>query len=72
MPWLSDCNSTKDVAEPDLRTFAHICKVRSIQSFFLHMVEKEGLEDSIPLELEMHMLRRLREWEDSEVIARHR
>jgi hypothetical protein len=72
VPWLSDCDSREEMAEPDLRTFAHICRVRSLQSFFMHMVEKEALEDSVPLELEMHMLNRLREWEDAEVIARHR
>ncbi|KAJ9137075.1 C6 transcription factor [Pleurostoma richardsiae] len=71
VPWLSDCDSREEMAEPDLRTFAHICRVRSLQSFFMHMVEKEALEDSVPLELEMHMLNRLREWEDAEVIARH-
>lgn len=72
VPWLHDCHSTSSSGEPDLRTFAHICKIRSLQSLFMHIVEKDDLDGTLPLELEMHMLTCLREWEDSEVIAKHR
>ena len=43
-----------------------------MQSFLLHMIEKDDLEDTVPLELEMHMLKSLREWEDPEAISGHR
>ncbi|EXJ78710.1 hypothetical protein A1O1_09112 [Capronia coronata CBS 617.96] len=72
MPWLSDC-APRERPElfPNLRTFAHICKIRTVQSLFMHMVEKDDLEDSVPLELQMHMLETLRKWEQPDVIAMH-
>lgn len=72
LPWLSDCATAQDTTYFDLRTFAHVCKIRTLQSFFMHMVEKDELEDMVPLELEMHMLKSLREWEDTDTISRHR
>ena len=87
VPWLADCDaeSSRDglglgfglglsaagTGDPDLRTFAHICKIRTMQSFFMHAVEKDDLHDGIPADLEGHMLQTLREWEDTSVIARH-
>lgn len=72
LPWFPEL--AKQGAAPyfDLRTFAYICKVRSIQSFFMHLIEKDSLEDTVPLELEMHMLKTLREWEDPEAVGMHR
>ncbi|KAH8680364.1 hypothetical protein BGZ61DRAFT_520184 [Ilyonectria robusta] len=71
LPWLSDCATAQDATYFDLRTFAHVCKIRTLQSSFMHIVEKDELEDMVPLELEMHMLKSLREWEDTETISRH-
>jgi hypothetical protein len=72
LPWISDCASRDDTSYFDLNTFAHVCKIRELQSFFMHMIEKDDLEDTVPVELEMHMLKNLRQWEDSEAITRHR
>lgn len=71
-PWLADCVLQEKPTYTDLRTFAHICKIRKLMSFFLHMVEKDELEDGVPKELELHMSHSLREWEDSTAIANHR
>lgn len=72
LPWLPELAKQDAASYFDLRTFAYICKVRSIQSFFMHLIEKDGLEDTVPLELEMHMLKTLREWEDPGAVGKHR
>jgi hypothetical protein len=74
LPWTEHRDTLdKDVSYPDLRTFSYICKIRTIQSFFMHMIEKDELEGKpVPLDLEIHMLRELREWENDESIRKHR
>ncbi|CAG9974376.1 unnamed protein product [Clonostachys byssicola] len=73
LPWTEHRGTLdKDVSYPDLRTFSYICKIRTIQSFFMHMIEKDELEGKpVPLDLEIHMLRELREWENDETIRKH-
>ncbi|KAH8895608.1 hypothetical protein GQ53DRAFT_820428 [Thozetella sp. PMI_491] len=73
LPWLADCDWGETKMYPDLQTFAHVCKIRAIQSFFMHMVEKDGLHTvMIPPELELHMQKSLRDWMDPAVLAKHR
>ncbi|KAH7176888.1 hypothetical protein EDB81DRAFT_940725 [Dactylonectria macrodidyma] len=71
LPWLSDCGTSQDALFFDLKTFAHVCNIRSIQSFFMHTVEKDDIGDVIPFELEVQMLDKLRNWEDPDVISDH-
>ncbi|KAH7127899.1 hypothetical protein B0J13DRAFT_679418 [Dactylonectria estremocensis] len=71
LPWLSDCGTSQDALFFDLKTFAHVCNIRSIQSFFMHTVERDDIEDVIPFELEAQMLDKLRHWEDPGVISEH-
>lgn len=74
LPWLADYQPVGATAYPDLKTFAHVCRIRSIQSLLMHLVERDESEEGAPLapDLEMHLLKSLREWEDPDVIASHR
>ena len=72
VPWLVDCATQGITDLPSFKTFAYICKIRALQSFFMHMVEKDNLEGSIPPELEIHMLKNLSAWEDPVAIQEHR
>ncbi len=75
MPWLLDCPPADGQSVyPNLSTFAHICKVRYIQSQFMHNLRLVELGEGTGVlsELQERTLRELHEWEKPDEIYTHR
>ncbi|CAK7207372.1 hypothetical protein SEUCBS139899_010182 [Sporothrix eucalyptigena] len=81
VPWLADYEGPDDAhttaGDPDLRTFAHICRIRALQSSFMHAMDRVDRDDPGDGDLQdmeglqAHLLTQLSAWEDPLVLARH-
>ncbi|RDW69241.1 hypothetical protein BP6252_08261 [Coleophoma cylindrospora] len=73
MVWLLDCppSPTPNI-NPSLSTFAHVCKIRLIQSYIMHTIHSIPFGSSATPEWEESMRVEIDKWAHTDEIAAHR